>query len=406
MAGGALIIGASLSGLRLAEQLRASGYAGPLTIAGAEAHMPYNRPPLSKDVLFENGAADPLARLTFNIRPTLAGVTWHLGSPATAADLDRRSVTLADGRQLDFDVLGIATGLTPRRLPFSGGEENRHVVRTIEDAVRLKAALVPGARVVVAGGGFIGCEVAASAVKCGCAVTVVEALPLPMARAIGQDLASAIKGFHEAQGVTFRLNSTIAGLACDPVNANRLRAVSLSDNSQLPADVLIEAVGSVCNTGWLAGNGLDLSDGLLTDNALRVEGRAEAAAAGDVARFPNPRYGATPRRVEHWAIPALTAKRAAQSLADTLLGRETLTKAFDPIPTFWSDQFGMRIQSIGMPSLAGTTSLIDGELSSLGQPHKGLAMGYRLGDALIGVIAIGMPSAKLAEYREMLTTQG
>ncbi len=406
MARGALIVGASLSGLRLAEQLRALGYTGPMTVAGAEAHMPYNRPPLSKDVLFEDASADPLTRLTFNIRPSLSDVTWQLGSPAEASDLQRRVVTLANGRDLNYDVLGIATGLTPRRLPLSGGEENRHVVRTIEDAVRLKAALLPGARVVVAGGGFIGCEVAASAVKRGCIVTIVEPLPLPMGRAIGQDLASAIKAFHEAHGVTFRLNTTITGLVCDPTKSMHLQAVTLSDGGELHADVLIEAVGSVCNTGWLAGNGLDLSDGLLTDNALRVEGRADVAAAGDVARFPNPRYGHTPRRVEHWAIPALTAKRAAQSLAEKLLGREPATKAFDPIPTFWSDQFGMRIQSIGMPGLADRTQLIEGELTSLGQPDKGLAMGYWLGDALIGAIAIGMPSAKLSEYRTMLTTQG
>jgi 3-phenylpropionate/trans-cinnamate dioxygenase ferredoxin reductase component len=412
VADGALIVGASLAGLRLAEQLRASGYTGPVTVVGAEPHMPYNRPPLSKDVLFDvrathAGEVNALAKLLFSIRPSLADVRWHLGVSATAADLERRVVTLSDGRQLGYDGLGIATGLTPRRLPLASGENSRHVVRTIDDATRLGPALVPGAQVVVVGGGFIGCEVAASATKRGCKVTIVEPLAAPMLRSLGHVLAAAIQAYHEAHGVQFRFGRAVSGLACEAADQRRLRAIVLDDGSELPATVLIEAIGSICNTEWLAGNHLDLTDGVLTDNGLRAGGRAGVVAAGDVARFPNPRIDTTPRRVEHWAIPALSAKRAAASLAAHLLGCEPDAAPFQPVPTFWSDQFGIRLQSMGMPGLADRAELLEGSLPGSGRTAEqsfvqGLAMGYWRGNALIGVVTIGLPAARLSHYRGML----
>ena len=401
MAGGALIIGASLSGLRVAEQLRAAGYSGPVTIVGAEQYMPYNRPPLSKDVLLDSGA-DPLAKLTFSLRPTLNDVTWHLGFPANSANLERRTVTLTDGRELPYDVLAITTGLTPRRLPISGADACRHVVRTIDDALALKSALVPGTKVVVAGGGFIGCETAASASKRGCDVTIVEPLALPMVRAIGTDLAAAIKDYHQSHGIKFRLQTMITSLIVNAADPSQLSAVGLSDGSEISADILVEAVGSVCNTAWLGGNGMDLSDGVLTDTHMRVEGRPGVAAAGDIARFPNPRYGGTPRRIEHWAIPGVTAKRAAQGMIAHLNDVVPDGKIFDPIPTFWSDQFDIRLQSVGMPAIGDRTEILDGALENLGKQNSGVAVGYFLNDAIIGVISIGVPAAKLSGYRTML----
>ena len=386
--------------------------------------MPYNRPPLSKDALFDRPTAgtldaNPLARLLFSIRPSLADVTWHLGVSATAADLDRRVVTLSDGRQLSYDGLAVATGLTPRRLPLAGGEADRHVVRTIDDATRLGSALVPGANVVVAGGGFIGCEVAASATKRGCMVTIVEPLAAPMLRSLGPQLAGAVQAYHEANGVRFRLGTTVSGLGCETADQRRLRSVALDDGSELPATVLIEAIGSTCNTEWLTGNTLDLSDGVLTDNGLRAIGRADVVAAGDVARFPNPRFDTMARRIEHWAIPALTAKRAAASLTAHLLGREHDAARFAPVPTFWSDQFGIRLQSMGLPGLADRAELLEGSLPGSEQTtghtpghtpghtieqsfFQGLAMGYWRGTALVCVVTIGLPAAQLTHYRGML----
>lgn len=411
MAEGVTIVGASLAGLRLAEQLRGAGHQGPITIVGAEPHMPYNRPPLSKDVLAGGPAADAsdaaaLAGLVFSLRPSLADVTWLLGTPAAATDLAKRTVTLAGGRTLRYEALGIATGLTPRRLPLSGGEDSRHVVRTIDDALRLRAALTPGAHVVVAGGGFIGCETAASAVKRGCKVTIVEPLARPMLRALGPELAGAVQAFHERNGVRFRLGVALSGIETDPADARRLTGVALTDGSHLPAGVLVEAVGSHCNVDWLHGNGLDLDDGVAVDNAMRAGGRANVVAAGDVARFPNPRFDDVPRRVEHWAIPALTARRAAVSLVDHLQGRPPAGAAFDPIPSFWSDQFGVRLQSIGMPALADERSVLEGSFAAIGQPDAGgLAVGYQRAGKLVGVVTIGLPPARQGHYRNMLDAE-
>ncbi len=213
----------------------------------------------------------------------------------------------------------------------------------------------------------------------------------------------AIQTYHEANGVQFRLGTTISNIACEHLGERRLRSVALSDDTELPADVLIEATGSTCNAGWLNGNGLDLTDGVLTDDAMRAGGTEHVVAVGDVARFPNSRYGAVARRVEHWAIPGLTAKRAAASLAASLLGRAPDLSAFNPIPTFWSDQFGIRLQSMGMPGLADRTELIEGSLSAIGEANgPGLAIGYWRGEALAGVVTIGLPVARLSQYRAML----
>lgn len=407
-----MIVGASLGGLRLAEQLRAAGFAGPISIIGAERHMPYNRPPLSKATLLQSSAelaaiadaAGALPGLTFSLRPSVAGVIWHLGVPAVKTDLADRTVTLADGRVLSYEALGIATGLSPRRLSQSGGESDRHILRTIDDAVRLGRALKPGVRVAVIGGGFIGCEVAATARQRGCDVTVIEPLPQPMCRAIGLELAGAIRSYHEAQGVTFRLGVSVTGINHKAGAPDRLSDITLSDGATIAADVLVEAIGSICNVDWLSGNGLDLTDGVLTDNAMRVERRADVVAVGDVARFPNPRYGGDARRVEHWAIPALTARRAAATIAATLLGHEPDERGFDPLPTFWSDQFDIRLQSIGIPALGDTSAVLEGNLADLGRAGApGVAMGYWRDERLIGVITIGLPAARMSDYRTQLS---
>ncbi|MGW3466631.1 NAD(P)/FAD-dependent oxidoreductase, partial [Streptomyces olivaceoviridis] len=305
-----VVAGASMAGLRAAEQLRAAGWDGPITLIGDEPHMPYNRPPLSKEVL---AGKAPFESLAFRPRASVADVRWRLGTKVVAADLDRRVVTLDDGEALAYRGLVVATGMRPRRLRCPGPVTGRHTVRTLADAQGLREALTrPGARVVIVGAGFIGCEVAATAVALGAAeVTVVDPLPLPMVGPLGDQLAKALLGRHEQRGVRFALGTGVTGFEGD----DRVTGVVLADGTVLAADVVVECVGSLANTEWLDGNGLDLTDGVLTDGHLRAGGRPDVVAVGDVARFPNARYDGVPRRVEHWSIPTDTAKHAARVLA-------------------------------------------------------------------------------------------
>lgn len=396
MTGHVLVVGASLSGLRLAEQLRGLGHAGPITIAGAEARMPYNRPPLSKDVLTGDDDEAALVRsLSFRLRPTLDDVTWKLGAAAIACDLASRKVRFADGSTLSYDALAIATGLSPRRLPLPGGEKDRYVLRTLDDALALRARLVNGARLAVIGAGFIGCEVAASARKRGLAVTMIETFEAPMQRAIGVAAGQAMQALHRSEGIDFRLQSKITGFV--DRGDGHLDGIRLESGEVIACDLAVEAVGSMANTQWLAGNGLDLSDGVLCDNAMRVEGRADVVAAGDIARFPNLFADEVPRRIEHWTIPGFTAKRAAESLV-----KEMVQGSFAPVPAFWSDQHGLRLQSYGSPSLGDASELLEGSLCPGDMRRQGAALGYRRAGRMIGVVLIGLPVGRLAHYRNLV----
>ncbi|QLJ02379.1 FAD-dependent oxidoreductase [Streptomyces sp. NEAU-sy36] len=384
-----VVAGAAMAGLRAAEQLRAAGWTGPITLVGDEPHMPYNRPPLSKEVL---AGKAPFESLAFRPRASVADVRWRLGSTVVAADLDRRTVRLDDGETLAYAGLVVATGMRPRRLRCPGPLSGRHTVRTLDDAQELRAALTrPRAKVVVVGAGFIGCEVAATAVALGAAeVTVVDPQPLPMVGPLGDLLARALLGRHEQRGVRFALGRGVAAFAGE----DHVTGVVLDDGTVLPADVVVESVGSVANTEWLDGNGLDLSDGVLTDEHLRAGGRPEVVAVGDVARFPNARYDGVPRRVEHWSIPADTAKHAARVLAAHLAGDDPGLAPFAPLPTFWSDQHDFRLQSFGAPALGkDDVRVLDGD------PDGDVLAGYHTGGRLVGVVALGGPAAAAAAAR-------
>ncbi|MEH0626688.1 NAD(P)/FAD-dependent oxidoreductase [Streptomyces stelliscabiei] len=383
MTGRVVVAGASMAGLRAAEQLRAAGWTGPVTVVGDEPHMPYNRPPLSKEVL---AGKAPFESLAFRPRASVADVEWRLGTKVVAARLDERSVELDDGSSLSYDALVVATGMRPRRLTCPGPLAGRHTVRTLADAQGLREELTrPGARVVVIGAGFIGCEVAATAVGLGVAeVTVVDPLPLPMVAPLGDLLGRALLRRHEERGVRFALGTGVAGFEGE----DRVTGVVLGDGTVLPADVVVESVGSLANVEWLEGNGLDLSDGVLTCEQLRVGGRPEVVAVGDVARFPNARYDGVPRRVEHWSIPTDTAKHAAQ----VLTGAEP--PPFAPLPTFWSDQHDFRLQSFGAPVLGrDDVRVLEGD------PAGDVLAGYHHGGRLVGVVALGGPGIVSAAAR-------
>ena len=358
---GALIVGGGLGALRTAESMRAAGYAGPITVVGDEPHLPYTRPPLSKEAL--HGGIDVTA-LEFRRRSAVDDVTWLLGSPAVSSSLADRTVTLADGRSIDFGALAVATGIRPRRLPIPGPQDGRVVLRTVDDAARIRAQLVPGARVVIMGAGFVGCEVAATARRLGAEVAVVAVDDEPMVRPLGPDLGAAMRRRHEQHGVQFHLGHTIDAFhGEDAGDHGPVRSVSLSDGSELPADLVIEAVGSVANVEWLAGNDLDLSDGVLVDSAMQVgTDAAPVVAVGDIARHPNALFGPTPRRVEHWGMPTDTGRRAGRTMAALLAGEEPDRSPFAVVPSFWSDQYDHTLQSFGMPGLATSVTCADGDL--------------------------------------------
>ncbi|MFF3631472.1 NAD(P)/FAD-dependent oxidoreductase [Streptomyces sp. NPDC002164] len=392
-----VVAGASMAGLRAAEQLRAAGWGGPITLVGDEPHMPYNRPPLSKEVLAGKAS---FASLAFRPRAGVSDARWLLGTRIVRAGLDRQVVELDDGETLPYRGLVVATGMRPRRLRCPGPVVGRHTVRTLDDARGLREALTrPGVRVVVVGAGFIGCEVAATAMALGAAeVTVVDPLPLPMVGPLGELLAGALLRRHEQKGISFALGTGVTAFHGD----DRVTGVALADGRVLAADVVVESVGSVANTEWLEGNGLDLSDGVLTDEHLRVGGRPDVIAVGDVARFPNSRYDGVPRRVEHWSIPTDTAKHAAKVLTDHLTGADGDLAPFAPLPTFWSDQHDFRLQSFGTPALGkDDVRVLDGDLDG------DVLCGYHRADRLVGVVALGgrAAAAAAARYRAELLKQ-
>lgn len=386
---GVVIVGAGLGGLRAAETLRAAGYAGAITVVGDEEYLPYNRPPLSKEALA--GGID-VASLEFRRKPSVDDVRWLLGTPVVGSDLAARTVTLSDGTVLAFDGLVAASGIRPRRLPIPGPVDGRFALRTAADALAVREYLTPGAVVIIMGAGFIGCEAAATAIKLGCTVHVVALDEEPMIRPLGAELGAAMRRRHEARGVHFHLGQTIDSFA----GADRVRSVSLSDGTELPADIVIEAVGSVANTEWLRGNDLDLSDGLLTDSSMQVHtALAPLVAVGDLARHPNGHFGGVPRRIEHWNIPTETAKRAGPTLAAILRGEEPDRSPFLAMPAFWSDQYEFTLQSFGMPGIADRVEVVSGTVD------EPCIVEYSDASGLVGVVGVDR-TAEVAPYRKAL----
>jgi NADPH-dependent 2,4-dienoyl-CoA reductase/sulfur reductase-like enzyme len=387
-----VIAGAGIGGLRAAEALRISGYTGKLIIVGAETHPPYSRPPLSKDLLCGRRAAQEISlRPMTDIEPA----EWRLGHSVVACSLAERSLLLANGDALHFDGLVVATGVRPRRLALPGPTAGRYVLRDLDDALALRATLGSGARLVVIGAGFIGCEVAASARGLGCDVTVVAPEDVPMERPLGHELGEALRRHHERHGVGFRMGATAVSLRGD----DRVTGLEITTGEVLPCDVLIEAVGSIPNVEWLDENGLDLTDGLACDEHLRVEGRSGIVAVGDLARFPNALFGGFPQRVEHWNMATETARRAAPALLAGLLGTEPPASPFAPMPTFWTHQFEVRLQSFGLPGLgAADIRLLEGNFE-----QGPVLVGYHRDGQLAGIVGTGGPR-QLLPYREQLLT--
>jgi NADPH-dependent 2,4-dienoyl-CoA reductase/sulfur reductase-like enzyme len=377
-----VIVGASLAGLRSAEALRRKGFTGELILVGDEVHPPYDRPPLSKEFTAKAMSAESL-HLRQN--PSLEA-TWQLGVPATSLDAAAHVVTLGDGAELGYDGLVIATGATPRRLPgLPGTARGLHHLRTVDDALRLRADLVPGTRVVVIGGGFIGAELASTCRELGLPVTVVTPLPM-MVSALGQ-LSEAAAQRARRHGVEVIEGPGISAVEID----DRVRSVELTDGTRLSADVVVVAIGVRPAVDWLVGSGVLIDSGVVCDDSLAVRGVADAVAAGDVACWPHPALDGELLRLEHWTNAAEQATAAADRLL-TGGGRP-----FAPVPSFWSDQYGVRLQGVGLTGRADEVAVVDGDPSG----DQFVAEYCRAGQ-LVGAISAGDVRALLPYRRELV----
>lgn len=356
-----MVVGASLAGLRAAEGLRRSGFDGDITVIGAEAHFPYDRPPLSKQLL--TGKAD--AGAVQLDRAEDLRIDWSLGTKATALDIAERLVWLDPvtpgspvGRDetIRYDLLVIATGAEPRVLPAFEASEGTHYLRTLDDALRIREALVEAERAIVIGAGFIGLEVASSASALGVGVTVLETLPVPLSRAIGDEMGSAVADFHRRNGVTVLTGVSVEAI----VGSGAVEGVRLAGGEVVAGQLVVVGVGVSPATAWLEGSGVDLDNGVLCDERLRVTtgGRPipGVVAAGDIARWHHPSYRRHVR-VEHWTNAVEQGEAAAKSL---LLG--DAAPPYAPVPYFWSDQHGAKLQFVGDATGWDDSALIDGAI--------------------------------------------
>ena len=382
-----MIVGASMGGLRTAESLRRSGFTGEITLIGAEKHLPYNRPPLSKALLAEDKELDSVA---FKINTEELKADFILGDPAQSVDIQNNEVVLSSNKKLSYNFLVAATGLRSRKMDFQNlVESGRFSLRTYDDAKRIRSAVAPGKHVVILGAGFIGLELAATLKKLGCSVDVVAMEATPLAPIIGELFGKEIQIRHEAKGVRFHMNNSVKDL----VGESFVTSVILGDGKSLECDIFIEAVGSLPNTEWLEGSGLDKSNGVLTDNTLRavnIDGGLieNFFVVGDIARFPYANQQLPARRIEHWNIPIEGGKRVGREIANTAnpgsVSDFNPAEHFNPLPSFWSDQYEMSILSYGEPKIADEVELLQGSLDA------DFIFSYRRQGKLVGAAGIGL----------------
>ncbi|MFI6465994.1 NAD(P)/FAD-dependent oxidoreductase [Streptomyces sp. NPDC050538] len=369
-----VVVGASAAGLAAAETLRREGYTGTITLVGDEPHAPYDRPPLSKQVLAAEWEPDRIALRT-PADLTAHDLDLRLGVAATALDLAAQEVWLSDGAQVSYDGLIIATGVRPRRLPGEGA----HVLRTLDDALTLRERLGPGRKLVVVGAGFLGAEAAAVARRLGAHVTLLEPAPVPMAHAIGAQVGRLLAQAHVDHGVDLRTGISVTEVTDE--------GVRLGSGEEIEADEVLVAIGSLPNTEWLADSGLSVGDGVVCDEYC--EAARNVYAAGDVARWYNPLF-ATSMRIEHRTNAAEQGMAAARNLLNP-----EARKAFSPVPYFWSDQYDMKIQAYGYLRGHDEVAVVEGDLG-----ERRFVAAYRTGDRLTGALAVGMPPKAIRGWRQ------
>jgi len=380
-----VVVGASLAGLRAAETLRREGYAGALAVVGAEDRLPYDRPPLSKEILTGKWEPERTALRSPGTWHDLAA-DWRLGRRAVRLDTAAREVVLDGGARLGFDGLIIATGTRARRLPGTPPLAGIHTLRTLDEALAIRAALERGPRVCVVGAGFIGAEVAASCRARGLDVTLVEALPVPMAGALGVRMGAFCASLHGDHGVHLRAGVGVAGFE----GGERVAAVRLADGTRVPADLVVVGVGVVPETDWLEGSGVEVGDGVVCDArcATAVPG---VYAAGDVVRWHNPVYDAS-MRVEHWTH----AVEQGIAAAENLLAGPASARPFASVPFFWSDQYDLKIQMAGHPRADDETLVAHGK-----EGERRFVVLYGRKGRLVA--ALGVNRARLVvQYRNLI----
>jgi NADPH-dependent 2,4-dienoyl-CoA reductase/sulfur reductase-like enzyme len=378
------VVGASLAGLRAVEFIRRAKFDGELILVGGEKHRPYDRPPLSKEVLRGKADQDRLAlrRKSYDE----LNVELRLGQCARSLDTSAGEVVLQSGEVVAYDGLVIATGAEARTLPNQPALEGIHVLRTLDDALAIRAALEAKPRVAVIGAGFIGAEVAASARQLGLEVTMIEALETPLAQSLGPRLGRVLQEVHERRGVR-----VLCGRRVERFGGNRrVESLWLDDGSRVDCDLVVVGIGVAPSVSWLDGSGLDLEDGVRCDETLATN-VSGVVAAGDVASWYNPLFEER-MRVEHWT----NAVEQARHAVSTLLAAPGEATPFESVPMFWSDQFDIKIQGAGRPKPGDELTIATGEPGD----EKLIALYSRAG-RLVGAVAFDQPP-KLVQLRMLI----
>ena len=378
------IVGASLAGLRAAETLRRDGFDGTVTIIGDEPHEPYDRPPLSKQILA--GTWDP-DRAPLADRESLDALDadWRLGVRATGLDMAAREVALSDAEVVHHDGLVITTGARCITLPGTEDLEGVYTLRSLDDCLAIRADLLASPqRVVVVGAGFIGAEVAATAKEMGLDVTMVEMADVPFEPILGREMGQVCAAVQHDHGVDLRTGVGVEAIE----GGSRVERVKLGDGTVIEADVVVVGVGVRPNTEWLEGSGLTLDNGVVCDEScLAAPG---VVAAGDVARWPNLMFGET-MRVEHWDNAVEQGVHAARRL---LSGN---AEPYAPVPWFWSDQFDRKIQLAGRTRPDDQTEIVTGSLD-----ERRFATAYGRDGKLVGILGFNRPR-HVMQYRQLIT---
>lgn len=382
-----VVVGASLAGNSAAHALRRLGYTGRLTIVGAESRRPYQRPPLSKQLL---AGSFTVERCDLRVDAAL-GADWRLGREARSLDLARREIEIDGGTCLRFDGLVIATGARPRRMRgLADGDV--FTLRTIDDCIAIRERLDRGAEhVAIVGAGFIGCEVAATLRKRGLTVTLIDIDAVPMQRVLGPALGAVALALHRSHGVRCEMGVGVAGVT---TSAGKKR-VTLTDGRAFDADLVLVGIGAEPVVEWLRGSGVATDNGVLCDSTCAVANIDGVVAAGDVARWNNPLFE-TMMRTEHWD----NAIAQGEAAAHTLLAGPGRGQPYASVPLFWSDQYDWKLQMLGAPCGDDEMRVVEGALG-----ERRFVVAFLREGRVVGAFLLNSAS-RIVTYKRLIESRG